>query len=142
MSLKNSSVLAVAFVGLLAGSAHAQDVITARVPFSFVVDHKEFPAGRYDFQMRNSAGAVLFIEGESNRSSAFELTMPVGGTDPAGREPSLVFTRHGNAYRLTQVWESTTEGQELLAPSEDARSQHADSQSGDGVHYVLAANWK
>jgi len=138
-----SSVLAVAFVGLLVGSARAQDVITANVPFPFVVDHKEFPAGRYDITSSGSAGAVVLIEGMNNHSSAFELTNPTGGTDPAGNEPSLVFTRHGTEYRLTQIWESTTGGREILASSGDVRTARAESQPGSGgVIYVLAANVK
>jgi len=54
-TMKMSSVLAVAFVGMFVGTAHAQETMVARVPFPFVVRGEEFPAGSYEVK-RKTAG--------------------------------------------------------------------------------------
>ena len=47
-SIKKSAVLAVAFTGLFAGAARAQERVVATVPFPFVVHGEQLPAGHYD----------------------------------------------------------------------------------------------
>jgi hypothetical protein len=109
-AIKKSSMFAAVFLGLFVSSAGAQGVMTVTVPFPFVVDHREFPAGRYEIRNVENAGTVLSIEGINNRSGAFVFTMAAGGGDPAGNEPSLVFTHEENQYQLSEIWESPTVG--------------------------------
>ena len=52
----------------------------------------------------------------TNRSAAVVLTVHADGRDPAGTQPALVFTRSENAYQLSQIWESPSNGRELTAP--------------------------
>ena len=113
IAIKKSSVFAAVFLGMFVSSARAQGIITVKVPFRFVVNHEEFPAGQYDIRTVGSAGAVISIEGMNNRSFAFALTMPAYGDDPEGDQPALVFKRYENEYRLSQIWESSTEGREI-----------------------------
>jgi len=40
--LKTSTLTAAAFIGLLVGVSNAQDILNARVPFSFVVGSEQF----------------------------------------------------------------------------------------------------
>jgi hypothetical protein len=40
-------------------------------------------------------------------------TTPASGVGPAGDKPALTFTRDENAYRLSTIWESLTEGRML-----------------------------
>jgi hypothetical protein len=63
-TLKTSSLAAARFVGLLANSASTQDVVEARIPFSFVVGSQEFPAGRYQF---TNSHRVLTLRGTGQR---------------------------------------------------------------------------
>ena len=82
--IKKSSLFAIAFLGLFVCSARAQGTITVKVPFPFVVDHQEFPAGQYDVREVENAGTVLSIEGANHKLASFVLTMNAGGDDPAG----------------------------------------------------------
>jgi hypothetical protein len=112
---KTSAVMAAAFVGLFVGSARAQEVVVAKIPFPFVVNGEQLPAGQY--QITDNGEGVLAIRGTDKNSSMFAIAPLAGGHDPAGHAPALVFTRHENVYRLSEVWESGDEGRELEPPS-------------------------
>ncbi|MET0214767.1 MAG: hypothetical protein ABW292_17280 [Vicinamibacterales bacterium] len=114
-SIVNKSwMLAVAFLGLCAGSAHAQEVVV-NVPFPFVVQQQTMPAGEYVVERVGQGQDALLIrrtKGVGN-SAVIVLTTPASGFDPSGDKPALTFTRDENAYRLSTIWESHTEGRTL-----------------------------
>ncbi len=142
--IKKSSLFAIAFVGLFVCSARAQGTITVKVPFPFVVDHQEFPAGQYDVREVENAGTVLSIEGVNHKLASFVLTMNAGGDDPAGDEPSLVFTRYENQYQLSEVWESRTVGRELRTSSDPHKTARSETQTEPNqvMAQVITASWK
>ena len=107
-------MFAVLLLGMFVASAHAQDAVTARVPFPFMVGSEAFPAGHYDIKPASFGSSVIEIRGmDKSASSGFALTDPAGGKDPAGDEPVLVFKRWENTYRLAEIWQSDGEGREL-----------------------------
>jgi hypothetical protein len=109
-------VFAAVILGLGVSTAHAQEMMRVNVPFAFVVGHHQFAAGQYEIREIDGTANVLAIEGISDPSSfGFVLTNAAYGKDPAGDQPTLVFTHDENQYRLTQVWDSTTEGRELMS---------------------------
>ena len=114
-SIVNKSwMLAVAFLGLCAGSARAEEVIV-NVPFPFVVQQQAMPAGEYVVERIGPAPDAFVIrrtKGIGN-TAAIVLTTPASGFDPAGDKPALTFTRDENAYRLSTIWESHAEGRTL-----------------------------
>jgi len=122
--LKTSTIAAAVFIGLLAGTSNAQDIVDAKVPFSFVVGSEEFPAGRYEFRISQG---VLAIRGQDNGRGMFAITIPAGGRDPNGDEPVLVFNRHENTYRLAEIWNSETRGASLLTRRHRDRMQRVAS---------------
>ena len=109
-------VLAVAACVLMtAARANASDVLDVKVPFPFVVHGQSFPAGQYTLERNELGTSVFLIRGEkNNHASTFLKTVPAAGQDPSGDKPSLGFTRHENQYRLTQIWESRDEGQDVM----------------------------
>ena len=111
-----TSVLgAIACVVVTAANAAAADVVDVKVPFPFVANGQNFPAGQYTIERAGMGTSVLLIRGDrDNRAAAFVSTTPADGRDPAGDKPALTFTRHENQYRLSAVWESATEGQKLM----------------------------
>lgn len=113
-AIKRSSAFALVFLGLCAASARAGEVIV-KVPFPFVAGGRTLPAGEYVMQPAGQDPAVMLIRGENanHGSSAFVLTIPADGHDPAGDKPSLTFTRVENQYRLSTIWESGSEGRTL-----------------------------
>ena len=58
--MKTCVVLAAALLGVCAGSAYAQEMIVAKVPFPFVIRGQQFAAGRYS--LSNEEG-VLMVRG-------------------------------------------------------------------------------
>jgi len=74
----------------------------------------------------------------------FTDTQGVGYQFPLRDVASLVFTRSLNEYRLTQIWNSTSEGRQLPGVSATQEDARADKQGGvpNAQTYVLAANWK
>ena len=87
-----------------------------KVPFPFVVGGQSFPAGNYTIEREGSALSVLLIRGDKGNktAAAFVSTLPADGHDPAGDVPVLTFKRHENEYRLSEVWESGSEGQLVM----------------------------
>jgi len=133
-SIRTSTVLAAMFLGTLVSPAHAQETVTAKVPFPFVVRGEQFPAGRYEFTAEQG---LLTMRGQDNASGVFAMTLPADGRDPAAGRPSLVFVRSENAYLLSQVWESDSEGLALLRPS--LMPKHAHNQAQAEPLIVLAS---
>jgi hypothetical protein len=115
ITLKRSLVLAALCAGVTGAPAYAQDTITARVPFDFVVNGQPFHAGKYEVKTNAAIGAadVVSVRGQDGKAFTFVLTTPASGHDPTRNEPALVFTRHERTYALSQVWESDMMGREL-----------------------------
>jgi hypothetical protein len=113
-AIGKSLTLTAVFLGLCAGSAHAQEAIV-KVPFAFTVGGLTLPAGKYVIQPVDQDPAVIMIRGGNgnHESVAIVLTSPADGRDPAGDKPALSFTRVENQYRLSTIWESGTEGRML-----------------------------
>jgi hypothetical protein len=141
MSVRTSTALAIAFLGMFAGSAAAQETLVAKVPFPFVVRGSELPAGRYEIIDDNS---VLVIRGLDNSGSALAIVTRTDGQDPAGSQPALVFVRHENEYLLSRIWESDTEGLALPKDSVSLRRHvdQADAESSVVLTAMLAVNGK
>jgi hypothetical protein len=115
--MRKSVVLAGACL-LVAGAATnaaASSVLEVKVPFSFVVNGRTFPAGQYMVERDDMSSSVLLIRGEKgNHNFTFVSSVPAGGQDPAGSVPALLFKRDENHYRLSSVWESGSEGWNLI----------------------------
>ena len=140
-TIKTSILLAAAFVGLSLGSASAQETVVASVPFPFVVRSEKFAAGRYE--IRNDGYGMLSIRDTDSGSGIFALTLPADGRDSAGDRPALVFTRYENGYRLSQIWDSRTEGRALFGlPAPQAGSANVQPGESEPPTLTLVANWK
>ena len=61
--ITKSSVLAAVVLGTFVVSARAEDLITVKIPFPFVVNHKEFPAGHYDIRSDEDNGVSSGLKG-------------------------------------------------------------------------------
>ena len=105
-----STILTATLLGLFAGTSRAQEVITARISFSFIASNEQFPAGRYVF---TETDGVLTMRGWDNEKGIFALTVPADSRDPNGDQPALVFTRYENTYKLAEIWNSEHDGSAL-----------------------------
>lgn len=140
--ITKSSVLAAVFLGTFVASARAEELIAVKIPFPFVVDHKEFPAGQYDIRSHDESGGAIWIEGMNNKSVAVALTIHLDGRDPARTRPALVFTRVENAYELSEIWDSRSTGRELTGLSGARHVGHSKAQSGIPETLTIVAEAK
>lgn len=114
--IKKSFSLAVVVLGLCAGSAQAQE-LTVKIPFPFLAQGRTLPAGTYVVSRADQDPTAMVLRGEDANRKAFAivLTRPADGHDPAGDKPALIFSRFENQYRLSAIWESASEGQQMIS---------------------------
>jgi hypothetical protein len=105
-------VVILSFLVILSvSSAHAQSSreMTAKIPFSFIVANKTFPAGEYRVTRLNpqSDKAALAIKSLDGRLNKIVMAMPVQASAP-NESAKLVFTRYEDQYEdqyfLSQIW--------------------------------------
>ena len=99
---------------LATASAYAQTgVMKADVPFNFIVDKTDVPAGQYMIQSVGATGTAVAIE--SSDRSLVKLVLPNSCESSQAQEKSkLVFHRYGDQYFLAQIWrEGDNRGSEL-----------------------------
>ena len=99
---------------LATASAYAQTgVVKANVPFNFIVNKAELPAGQYTIQSVGSSASAMSIQSLDNQ--IVKLVLPHACESPKTQETSkLVFHRYGSQYFLAQIWtEGNDRGQEL-----------------------------
>ena len=112
--IRKSGVLALALLGLCAGSARAADV-TVKVPFAFVAGRETLPAGEYVIERIGGDPSVMLIKGKglNDKATAIVIGEEAAGQDPAGNQPAMTFTHRENQYRLSAIWQSRTSGEDV-----------------------------
>ena len=74
----------------------------ADVPFDFWLGQKLMPAGEYSIY-HMSSGAVYIKGGEPELTGSVFLAQPITRLETQ-REGKLEFTRYGDTYFLTKIW--------------------------------------
>jgi hypothetical protein len=107
-------VFATVLLGVSVGTARAEDVERATVPFSFVVNGRTLPAGQYMVRVDDDNPAVVRLDSTTNRNAhAMVLTNPEYREGRSGG-PKLTFIREGKTLQLQTVWESGDYGREVV----------------------------
>jgi hypothetical protein len=115
--IRQSLVVGGAVVALAGGAARADasETIKVNVPFAFTVRNQTLPAGEYLVRRDDTDPAVLLIQNvDRTHAGTFVLTNAAGGHDPTGDKSCLSFTRTGETYQLSSIWESPFEGHTVL----------------------------
>jgi len=103
---------------LVAGNGIANatpDTMKVNIPFAFTVKGQTFQAGTYKVERDEQNPSILRIVGERDtHNQVLVVTIPAGGHDPAGDKPALAFDRDGSKYELKSVWESGSDGREVI----------------------------
>jgi len=99
-------------LAVLAIPAEAAD-ISAKIPFSFVVNGKTLPPGTYHVTTSFAAGALL-VRGTSSGVFAMGTAMESRDSDA-----KLVFHKYGDQYILRQAWLGNGRGRELPETREE-----------------------
>lgn len=103
-SLSKSWVMAAAALTTigLASVANADEVMTAKVPFSFIVAGSRLPAGNYLVREASDDPAIVSIASKDGKRFMFALSTALTSEEPRAR-PELVFEKLGNQYFLARV---------------------------------------
>jgi hypothetical protein len=114
-TLRNAVLVAGGILLSVGGTAQASTSteLKANVPFPFVINGQNLPAGKYDIE-RDDFARVLLIRNENSKQAVIVEAIPEYGQQPANSRPVLTFTRHENQYQLTGVRESTGDGWDLI----------------------------
>jgi hypothetical protein len=99
---------------LATASAYAQTgVVKATVPFNFIVNKTELPAGDYKIQPMGLTASAMAIESPDGK--VVKAFLPVEcAARQTPRTTKLVFHRYGAQYFLAQIWKTGNDrGQEL-----------------------------
>jgi hypothetical protein len=121
-----SQLFALIGLGLLlaTASAYAQTgVVKANVPFNFIVNKNQLPAGEYRIQPVGVNATAMTIQ--SPDGNVIQMFLPNScSSREAQKTTKLVFHRYGAQYFLAQIWKSGNDrGQEL--PVSDRESEVA-----------------
>jgi hypothetical protein len=106
---------------LATAAASAQTVpLKANIPFSFIVNKAELPAGEYTLQSLSSSGTVMVIRSADGQMANMVLPNACSSSK-APTESKLVFHRYGAQYFLAQIWTAGYEqGRDLPKSSREA----------------------
>jgi hypothetical protein len=99
---------------LATASAYAQTgVVKANVPFNFIVDKAELPAGQYTIQALGTTGSAMTIQSPDREVVKMILPQDCESLQ-APKTTKLVFHRYGTRYFLAQIWTAGNDrGKEL-----------------------------
>ena len=117
-------------------------LITADVPFEFIVGDQTFAAGKYTVRKATNDGKGLTISSVDGKSSVARLSNSVVATNKT-RNGRLVFHRYGQEYFLAEVWSGDNDhGRQLIKSEKELQLQReqsliAKSDSGKGSYEVV-----
>ena len=123
MKYVSSAVMAVAGLLVFASAASAGDTVKAKVPFAFVVNNIELPAGDYVLSRDAEQPDLIEISTAAGRRVALTLTR-ASDTDRDGSEqPKLEFERIGKQIYLTEITLGPGSARELVTPAVNEEPQ-------------------
>ena len=118
-------------------------LVTADIPFDFIVADQTFPAGKYTVRTSSDNGKVLKIASLDAKSSIVRLSNSVTDLN-AKRNARMVFHRYGQEYFLAEVWTGDNSGRQLIKSKKELQLEHergliaSRSDSSKGTVEVLA----
>ena len=110
--------LALAVVGLaVAAPAQITHTTKATIPFEFTVGTRTFPAG--DYFVSTPEQGLLAVRDERGHMVAQVLSVGIESNDPNG-QAKLNFEKADGQYILSEVWNGTDTGEEVLRAKSQA----------------------
>jgi hypothetical protein len=119
---------------ITAGKAIAQDyAVQATIPFSFMVDGKQLPAGNYTLGSDITSPRIVKISDRTQKAHAMVLTMPNANEKEKANE--LVFHKYGDQYFLCEIRSRDTSLNVQLPTSKQEKRARAETEvAGLPVH--------
>ena len=92
----------IAALTALAFAAVPSTLMTAKIPFTFHVGNKAFPAGTYTVSRTNSPGIIILRNEEQPHQNAGTITN-ANSSRTENKNATLQFRRYGDQYFLASV---------------------------------------
>ena len=108
-----SSVIAAVTLAAAVAQAAPVNMQEVKVPFSFIVNGQQMPAGTYTVEHDDALGTSTLLL-KSEKASTYVMTAPVSGEAAPASDASFVFAKDGDQLRLTQVWDGDANGHEIV----------------------------
>lgn len=100
---------------LMAGAVPARaDSLIVQVPFDFIVNGHQLPAGDYRVDRREPSSVVLIRNQRDPKEAFFVQTMQGDEVLRPPVEPYLTFGKYENSYRLESLWTEESGQRDLL----------------------------
>ena len=110
--VRRAALLGAAFL-LVAGGRAGAATVDVNVPFPFLVEGHQLPAGHYRIERDDMDSSLVLIRGEKgNNAAVYVLTTPAAQR-PRSSKSVLTFSRYENQYRLSGIWNSAGDGREV-----------------------------
>jgi hypothetical protein len=103
---------------LVSANGQSTAVVTANIPFDFIVGNKTLPAGTYAVNSVTSDRKGLSIRSREGKSSALVLTQDAVEKSKK-RTARMVFHRYGNQYFLAAIWSGDSSGRQLMETAKE-----------------------
>jgi hypothetical protein len=111
-------------------TAQAQDRVDAKVPFAFVVNGEQLPAGSYEVRETSEGPDALTIVSSDGQKAVTMMTIPSTSTNNVGA-PRLVFATINDQHVLVGVDLGEGESRRLL-PDRSNADQAAETAAHGG----------
>ena len=97
-------MMTAAAVGVgLPSVARADGLVTAKIPFAFIVGDTRLPAGDYTISETSSGPSVLLVESTDGMRVSFVSTITATPTDGDATQPDVEFQTVGKEHFLARV---------------------------------------
>ena len=83
--------------------ARADGLVTAKIPFAFIVGDTRLPAGDYTISESSSGPSVLLVESTDGTRVSFVSTITATPTDGDATQPDVEFQTVGKEHFLSRV---------------------------------------
>lgn len=133
--------LALAAAVVSASGQITSQLVTAEIPFDFIVADKTLPSGKYRVRSVTSDGQG-FVISSRNGKAAISLSRAVADKTKK-RNARLVFHRYGQQYFLAEIWSGDSYGRQVMQCKKERNlrqelaSNTSKSDSADGGYEVV-----
>ena len=102
-----------------ASAAQAQDRVDAKVPFAFLVNGEQLPAGTYGVREMSEGPDVLIIASTDGQKAVSMMTIPSSSSNKEG-DPKLLFDTINNQHVLVGIDYGDGEGRRIVSSTSNA----------------------
>lgn len=110
------------------------NTMRADVPFSFHIGKAVLPAGTYN--VYESSNGLITLRENTGKGAAARLTIPTSRAKMSA-DGSLQFTRYGDSYFLTKIWDASSHEGRALMQSKQEKELEANSRPFETASVIL-----